>query len=62
MGLHRVLVTAGTASEGRLGHGFPLVSQKCMRIVASLAGYNAKQVACGGAHTAVLTGQLVLWL
>ncbi|EFJ43556.1 hypothetical protein VOLCADRAFT_119094 [Volvox carteri f. nagariensis] len=53
--LHRVLATFGTAADGRLGLGFPLKSQFYPRIVASLAGYSIKQVACGGAHTAVVT-------
>lgn len=53
--LSRVLVTFGTAADGRLGHGFPLVSQLFPRIVASLAGYSIKSVSCGGAHTAVVT-------
>ncbi|GLC39448.1 hypothetical protein PLESTB_001349800 [Pleodorina starrii] len=53
--LHRVLATFGTAADGRLGLGFPLESQFYPRIVASLAGYSIKQIACGGAHTAVVT-------
>ncbi|GIL87512.1 hypothetical protein Vretimale_1578 [Volvox reticuliferus] len=53
--LQRVLATFGTAADGRLGLGFPLQSQFYPRIVASLAGYAIKQVACGGAHTAVVT-------
>ncbi|KXZ45322.1 hypothetical protein GPECTOR_56g419 [Gonium pectorale] len=53
--LSRVLVTFGTAADGRLGLGFPLASQLYPRIVSSLSGYSVKQVACGGAHTAVVT-------
>ncbi|GFR39917.1 hypothetical protein Agub_g424 [Astrephomene gubernaculifera] len=53
--LHRVLVTFGTAADGRLGLGFPLASQLIPRIVPTLAGYSVKQVSCGGAHTAVVT-------
>jgi hypothetical protein len=58
--VQRVVATFGTAANGQLGHGFPLTSQLFPRIVASLAGYAIKQVSCGGAHTAVVTGALAL--
>ncbi|KAG2487574.1 hypothetical protein HYH03_013853 [Edaphochlamys debaryana] len=53
--LARVLATFGTASDGRLGLGFPIARELYPRIVACLAGYSVQQVSCGGAHTAVVT-------
>ena len=58
--LTRVLAVFGSGTDGRLGLGFPITSQLYPRIVASLAGYSIKQVSCGGAHTAVVTGQLAV--
>lgn len=52
--VQRLLVTFGTGADGRLGHGFPTISQALPRVVASLAGYPIKQVSCGGAHTAAV--------
>lgn len=51
-----VVAVAGNGAYGRLGLGVECASQAFFRIVGSLVGYNVKQVACGGAHTAVLTG------
>lgn len=57
--VQKLLATFGNGYLGRLGHGFPTSSELFPRIVASLAGYSIKQVACGGAHTAVVTGARV---
>lgn len=54
--MKRILATCGNGAFGRLGHGIECRSQTFLRIVGSLVGYNIKSVACGGAHTAVLTG------
>jgi hypothetical protein len=54
--LQRLLATCGNGHLGRLGHGLGQESSKHLRIVGSLVGYEVDQVACGGAHTAVVTG------
>jgi len=55
--LQRVLATCGNGHLGRLGHGISQESSKFLRIVGSLVGYEIDQVSCGGAHTAVVTGE-----
>lgn len=55
-GLKRIVATTGNGVYGRLGHGLDCVSSKFFRIVGSLIGYDVKDVACGGAHTCVVTG------
>jgi hypothetical protein len=51
----RFLATFGNGQHGRLGHGDACVSELFARIVPGV-GRDVKQVACGGAHTAVVTG------
>eukprot|EP00798_Chlamydomonas_sp_ICE-L_P013341 gene13341-19182_t len=51
----RVLATFGSGYDGRLGLGIECASQAYPHIVGSLVGYDIKHVACGGAHTAVVT-------
>ncbi|KAJ9518466.1 hypothetical protein QJQ45_018482, partial [Haematococcus lacustris] len=58
--LRSVLATCGNGAMGRLGHGLDCASQSLPRIVGSLVGSDVKAVACGGAHTVVLTGLLLL--
>lgn len=53
--LTRVLATWGNGDFGRLGHGVECVSEELPRVVAALRDHNVLQVACGGAHTAVVT-------
>ncbi|KAF5840100.1 regulator of chromosome condensation 1/beta-lactamase-inhibitor protein II [Dunaliella salina] len=53
--VQRILATCGNGHLGRLGHGIGQESSKFLRIVGSLVGYEIEQVACGGAHTAVVT-------
>jgi len=53
--VQRILATCGNGHLGRLGHGIGQESSKFLRIVGSLVGYEVEQVACGGAHTAVVT-------
>jgi alpha-tubulin suppressor-like RCC1 family protein len=54
--LSRLLATWGNGQHGRLGHGPGTGSELFPRVVTALAGSNVLQVACGGAHTAVVTG------
>ncbi len=54
--LQTVVATCGNGAQGRLGHGAKCLSSQFMRIVGSLVGHEIKEVAAGGAHTAVVTG------
>eukprot|EP00884_Botryococcus_braunii_P015207 jgi/Botrbrau1/236/Bobra.0022s0212.1 len=52
----RVLASWGNGDFGRLGHGSPCTAETRPRVVNALAGQEVVQVACGGAHTAVVAG------
>ena len=54
--VRRLLACFGNGHFGRLGLGPTCASESLPRIVGSLVGYDIKHVACGGAHTAVVTG------
>lgn len=54
----RVLATWGNGDFGRLGHGTPFAAEAVPRVVSGLAGEEIAAVACGGAHTAVVTGKM----
>lgn len=51
----KLLATWGNGDFGRLGHGLGCVSEQVPRVVAALRDKRVAQVACGGAHTAVVT-------
>ncbi|MEW5313555.1 MAG: hypothetical protein WDW38_005114 [Sanguina aurantia] len=53
--LQRLLAVCGSGYQGRLGLGFPAVSEGLLRVVPGLIGHSVESVSCGGAHTAVLT-------
>ena len=59
----RLLACWGNTDAGRLGHGAPVPACLFPRVVAALVSQDetqdVAQVACGGAHTAVVTGQRV---
>lgn len=57
----RVLATWGNGDFGRLGHGLPLAAEELPRVVSGLAGEEIVAVACGGAHTAAVTGRKNAW-
>ena len=56
----RLLACWGNTDAGRLGHGAAAMECLLPRVVAALVSQEAAQdvarVACGGAHTAVVTG------
>lgn len=52
----RVLASWGNGDFGRLGHGSPCLSELKPRVINGLAEQEVVQVACGGAHTAIVTG------
>jgi alpha-tubulin suppressor-like RCC1 family protein len=52
----KVLACWGNGDFGRLGHGLPCTSELIPRVVSALAGQYVVRVACGGAHTAAVTG------
>lgn len=56
---HRFVACFGNAAFGRLGTGPQLISENFPRVLGSLVGYDMKHVSCGGAHTAVLSGECV---
>lgn len=41
----------------RLGHGTPFAAEAVPRVVSGLAEEEIAAMACGGAHTAVVTGE-----
>ncbi|KIZ00142.1 hypothetical protein MNEG_7825, partial [Monoraphidium neglectum] len=53
--LGRFVACWGNGQHGRLGHATRDASEVFPRIVAALAGERVAAVACGGAHTAVVT-------
>ncbi len=57
----RLLACWGNTDAGRLGHGAAATECLLPRVVAALVSQDTTQdvarVACGGAHTAVVTGQ-----
>jgi hypothetical protein len=52
----RVVACWGNGDFGRLGHGSGCLSEEIPRVVASLANQVITSIACGGAHTAVVSG------
>lgn len=62
----RVLACWGNTDAGRLGHGAAATECLFPRVVSALVSQEAVQdvarVACGGAHTAVVTGRHVPWI
>lgn len=58
--MHRLLVCFGDAEHGPLGLGGVMVSSVTVpRVVMALAKYELESVAAGGAHTAVVTGEVL---
>lgn len=61
-GLRRVLATAGNPDCGRLGHDLIKGAVEFPLVVKSLLGLQPTQVSVGGAHIAVVTGTLVIFI
>ena len=54
--MRRVVASWGNGDFGRLGHGQACLSEEVPKLCAMLSEIGAQQVACGGAHTAVVAG------
>ncbi|GMH42814.1 hypothetical protein BSKO_10733 [Bryopsis sp. KO-2023] len=59
--VRRLLFCWGNGDFGRLGMGSDLSSVLVPKLCDALAGFNIKQVACGGAHTVALADSGEVW-
>ncbi len=57
--MRRAVACWGNGDFGRLGLGPANLSEEVPKLCASLLDLDAQQVACGGAHTAVVSGTLL---